>query len=116
MLPALPSLMQVGYNGTITANEEACAHAAIDAGRIRRTIDILGLNVERLRLAREKRWQALSETWQEYLGDPDMMAAAARMELSPGEDARLPRFFTTSRSYFALRGEEILAQAPQAWI
>ena len=116
MLPALPSLMQVDYNGTITADEEACADAAIDAGRIRRTIDILGLNVERLRLAREKRWQALSDTWQEYLGDPDMMAAAARMELSPGKDARLPRFFTTSRSYFAPLGEEILAQAPQAWI
>ena len=45
-----------------------------------------------------------------------MTVAAARTELSPGEDARLPRFFTTSRSYFAPLGEEILAQAPQAWI
>ena len=116
MLPALPSLIQVRFDGTITADEAACAHAAIDAGSIGTTIDILGLNVERLRLAREKRWQALSEIWQEYLGDPDMMAAVARTELSPGEDARLPRFFTTSRSYFASLGEEILAQAPQAWI
>ena len=115
-LPALPSLTRVRFNGEIVADEEACANAAIDADRINRTIEILGLNVARLRLAREKRWNALSDNWREHLGDPQAMREAARMELSPEEDACLPRFFTTSRSYFAPVSEDILAEAPQAWV
>ncbi len=116
ILPALPSLIRVRFDGEIAADEAACANAAIDAGRVDRTIAILGLNVERLRLAREKRWRALSDGWREYLGDPRVMQEAARMELSPGEDNRLPRFFTTSRSYFGPVAEETLAETPQAWI
>ena len=116
MLPALPSLTRVRFDGQITADEAACADAAIDADKVKKTIDILGLNVERLRLAREKRWRALSDNWRGHYDDPQVMVAAARQELSPGDDARLPRFFTTSRSYFAPVAEEILAQTPQAWI
>ena len=115
-LPALPSLIRVGYDGKITADEAACAEADFDVGGVQMTIDILGLNVERLRLAREKRWHALSENWGKYHDDSDVMMAAACKELLPGEDGRLPRFFTTSRSYFARIGERILAEAPQAWI
>lgn len=116
MLPALPSLVRVRFDGGITADEMACASAAIDADTVNRTIDILGLNVERLRLAREKRWRAFSESWREHLDDPDVMIEAARMELSPKDDNNLPRFFTTSRSYFAPLSEEILAEEPKAWI
>ena len=115
-LPALPSLTRVRFDGEIRVDEKACAAAATDAGRVKRTIDILGLNVERLRLAREKRWRALSDNWQEHYNDPQVMMEAARLELSPGDDAHLPRFFTTSRSYFAPVAEEILAEAPQTWI
>ena len=116
MLPDLPSLILVRSDGGIMADEEACAKAAIEADKVNRTIDVLGLNVERLRLAREKRWRALSDSWRNYLEDSEVMQQAARMELSPGEDDRLPRFFTTSRSYFGPVGEEILAEAPQTWI
>ena len=116
MLPALPSLTRVRFDGQIRADEAACADAAVDADKVKKTIDILGLNVERLRLAREKRWRALSDNWRGHHDDPQMMVAAARVELSPGDDARLPRFFTTSRSYFAPVAEEILAETPQAWI
>ena len=115
-LPALPSLTRVRFDGEITADEAACANAAIGADRVNRTIDILGLNVERLRLAREKRWRALSDNWREHYDDTQVMRAAARLELSPGDDAHVPRFFTTSRSYFAPVAEEILAEAPQTWI
>ena len=115
-LPALPTLVRVRFDGRIAADEPACANAAIDADRVKRTIDILGLNVERLRLAREKHWRALSENWREHCNDPQVMREAARMELLPGEDCRLPRFFTTSRSYFGPPGEAILAETPQAWI
>ena len=115
VLPALPSLTRVRFDGGIMADEAACADAAIDADRVNRTIDILGLNVERLRLAREKHWRALSDNWREHYNDPQVMMEAARLELSPGDDAHLPRFFTTSRSYFTPVAEEILAEAPQAW-
>ena len=115
-LPALPSLTRVRYNGEIEADEVACANAAIDADRMNRTIEVLGLNVEHLRLAREKHWNALSDGWQEHLEDPQAMREAARMELSSKEGSRLPRFFTTTRSYFAPVSEEILAEAPRAWI
>ena len=116
ILPSLPPLTRVRFDGEITADEVACANAAIDAERVNRTIDILGLNVGRLRLAREKRWRALNDNWREHYNDPQVMMEAARLELSPGNDGHLPRFFTTSRSYFAPVAEEILAEAPQAWI
>ena len=115
-LPALPSLTRVRFDGEITADEVACADAAIDADRVNRTINILGLNVERLRLAREKRWHALSDNWREHYNDAEVMMEAARLELSPGDDGQLPRFFTTNRSYFSPVAEETLAKAPQAWI
>ena len=115
-LPALPALMRVGYDGRIRADAEACQDASFDVNRVNKTIEILGLNVKRLRRAREKRWRALSETWQEHFNDPQIIQEAARMELLPGEDNRLPRFFTTSRSYFGPVAERILEEAPQEWI
>lgn len=116
MLPALPSLVRVRFDGEITVDEIACADAAIDTNKVKRTIEILGLNVERLRVAREKRWRALSDNWREYYDDQEVMMEAARTELSLGHDGNLPTFFTTSRSYFFPLGEDILAEAPQAWI
>ncbi len=115
-LPALPSLIEVHSNGEIRADKEACEDASICVDRVKETIDILGLNVDRLRLAREKHWRALSENWQDYFDDPQAMKEAARMELLPGKDNRLPRFFTTSRSYFGPVAERILEEAPQEWI
>ena len=70
MLPALPSLTRIRFDGRMTVDEAACAIAGIDAGRVNRTINILGLNVGRLRQAREKRWRALSDQWREYHGRP----------------------------------------------
>ena len=104
------------FTGEIIADEEACASFGVDTGRISRTIDTLGLNVERLRLAREKRWRALSENWHQHYNDPEIMTEAARMELLPETNGKLQRFFTTSRSYFAPLGEYILSQSLQEWI
>ena len=111
-VPALPSVMEVGYDGRIRANELACEKANIDVRRVDRTIGILGLNVERLRRARERRWSALSDNWQDRLHDREAMEGAARTELLPTEDNCLMRFFTTSRSYFGPLGEEILMGHP----
>ena len=115
-LPALPSLLRVGYDGRVKADQAACEAAEQSAETVSRTIETLGLNVPRLRVARERRWRALEDSWREHLGDPEVMEEAARGELLPQADDGLPRFFTTSRSYFAPWGELILEQEPREWI
>ncbi len=115
-LPVSPALTRVRSDGEIRADEAACEIAGIEARRVERTIDILGLNVPRLRVARRKRWQALNESCREHIDDPQVMQRLAREELLPGKDGRLLRFFSTSRSYFNLIADEILAEAPRKWI
>lgn len=116
-LPALPSLTRVSYDGRIEADQNACKEAGFSVNAVEKTIDILCLNAERLRLAREKRWRALNTNWNQYLGDPQVMEAAARRELLPDQKDRLPRFFTTSRSFFGPLAERVLKQQPQVcWV
>jgi len=115
-LPALPSLVRVDYEGEISADEDACIDTEIDVSRVEQTIQILGLNVPRLQIARKRHWDALNDNWKEYLDNPQVMQQVARMELLPKADGHLPRFFSTSRSYFESVAEEILAEAPQGWI
>lgn len=115
-LPALPMLMRVGYDGRIRADAEACQDASFDVNKVNKTIEILGLNVKRLQLAREKHWRYLSEKYQKHFDDPQIIQEAARPELLPGKDNCLPPFFSTSRSYFGPVAEKILEEAPQKWI
>ena len=115
-LPALPSLTRVRYDGRIEADRDACERTDFFVDAVNRSIEILGLNVERLRLARRERWRALEDNWQEHFDDLEVMAAAARMELLPQPDGRLSKFFTTSRSYFSSVGESVLAECPEDWI
>ena len=114
-LPALPSLMRVLEDGAIEADPEACTSAGVPANRVTRTIEVLNLNAERLRLARERRWTALNDEWGDFLDDPELMHEAAKSELLP-EDGRLRKFFTTSRCYFGLVAEEVLGEQLDAWI
>ena len=116
VLPALPSLTSVDFRGRIEADAAACASCGIAADNVNAAIEILGLNVERLRLARKKHWDALSDKWDAYLDKSEVLEEAARMELLPGKDGRLPKFFTTGRSYFSPLSESVLAELPQAWI
>ena len=115
-LPALPSLTRVLPNGKIEADTDACNIHNIATTRVEKTIDILGLNVRRLRLAREKRWNALNEVWAIHFGDSTVIERAARGELLQNNDGNLPKFFTTSRSYFSSVGESVLAECPEDWI
>lgn len=115
-LPALPSLTKVRFDGRIEADADACSDVGVPVELVRNTIEILGLNVERLRLAREHRWNALSDSWKEYFDNSELLEAAAQIELLPCEKSELPRFFTTSRSYFSEIGERVLAEPPQAWV
>ena len=113
-LPALPLLMRVNYEtGQISADAEVCKDASIDVSKVEETIRILGLNVDRLKVARREHWRALSK----YLANSEDIREAARRELLPEEGShRLKKFFSTTRSYFGPVAEEILAETPQEWI
>ena len=115
-LPEMQPLTRVTSDGRIEADEGACIAAGWEADRISKTIEFLGLNVGRLRLARARRWQALEDFWKNDYDDEERMRAGACEELLPEND-RLPQFFTTSRSYFsAWGGEEVLSEEPREWI
>ena len=114
-LPTLP-LMRVRMDGRIEADEDACTAAGVPVRSVRRTIGTLCLNVERLRRARARRWRALNANWGDWLDDAEVLAAAARAELLPDDAGRLPRFFTTSRSFFGPLGERVLAEEPRGWL
>ena len=92
ILPALPSPTRVLLNGKIEADTDACQAHNIAIARVEKTIEILGLNVERLRLAREKRWNALNEIWASYFDDPTVMKRVARGELLQNGAGNLPKF------------------------
>lgn len=115
-LPALPSLLRVQPDGAIVADSAACADTGFAESDVAKTIAILRLQSERLRLARENRWNDLKRNWDDYVGDAEAMQAAAQQELLADADGALPKFFTTGRSYFGQIGEQILAETPQAWI
>ena len=117
-LSALPSLTKVLVNGEIEVDEKACESEGIPVARVRKTIEILNLNSERLRLVRAKQWNDLEEESEQLDGleDPDTMNAWIRSVLIPDENGQLTPFFTTNRSYFDPLSELILAQPPQTWI
>lgn len=114
-LPALPSLTRVRPDGRIEADMDACAAAGRSADSVEKTVRILGLNVQRLRTARKEYWDNLSGKMPAYRGDSDATEDWARSRLLP-KNGTLPKFFTTSRSYFGELGERILAQRPRNWV
>ena len=114
-LPALPSLLVVRSDGRIEPDGDAC-QSEDEIERVKVTIKILGLNVGRLRAARERRWRDLLDVWARHFQDDDAMAEAARRELLPRQDGRLARFFTTRRSFFGRYGEQALSVAPDSWV
>ena len=115
-LPALPSVTRVIFDGRLQPDKEACKRTGIPVDSVEKTIELLALNCERLRRARENHWNALSDIWKTKVSDSEIMDAAARGELLPDNDNRLPRFFTTSRSYFGSSGEKVLSKDPMDWI
>ena len=111
-----PSVMTVGRDGRIEADEAACQAARVVAEPVTRTIKILRLNAPRLRLARQKWRTALVEISSRHVGDADGMGAWIRAVLTPDGDGRLSPFFTTSRCYFGGAAERVLDEQPRTWI
>ena len=114
-LPELPSLTRVRPDGRVEADTNACAVANRSADRVEKTIEILGLNIQRLRTARKDYWENLSRKMPDYRCNPNATRDWARGRLLPKNGA-LPKFFTVSRSYFGELGERILAQHPRNWV
>ena len=115
-LPSLPSLLRVRVNGRIEADGRTCEQVGVTVSRVRRTIEILGLNVERLQRARERHTRRLDRGWEDFADDGAAVERWARRILYPNDDGNLNRFFTTSRSYFGEMGERVLAEEPHDWI
>ena len=114
-LPALPSLLTVRNDGRIEADGNAC-QSEDEVAKVEKTIEILGLNVERLRAARERRWKDLLEVWVPHFRSDEAMTQGARAALLPGQDGCLARFFTTRRSFFGRHGEHVLSLAADNWV
>ena len=115
-LPELPSLTHIRPDGRIKADTGACQtveRAAID---VEKAIEILQLNVPRLRRAREDYWNNLERMMLDYQHDANAMKAWARSQLLTQQDGNLHKFFTTSRSYFGELSERILAEQPRDWV
>ncbi len=115
-LPESAPLFRVRRDGRLDPDPGACRSAGISVAQAEQTIEILGLNVRRLRRARRRAWRKLGEDWADQVGDADLAAIAARHVLLPDEDGLLTSFFTTSRTWFGPIGERVLAERPRRWI
>lgn len=54
---------RVRSTGEIEADVTACETAGFQVARVRRTIEILGLNVNRLVQARQRKWRDLNDKY-----------------------------------------------------
>ena len=115
-IPAMPSLLEVQMDGKVIVNPDACKSVSIPTCCVETTIEILGLNVRRLKEARAKRWEHLTDSWGGDITDPVLMRLAAQDALLPKSDSTLRKFFTTSRSYFGSTAEAVLRGNPGTWI
>ena len=115
-LPALPSVVRVSDDGELSPNHAACQQTGLDPTRVQRTIEILRLNIARLRSARADQLRALQEDLIGYGGDKSLVRAAAKRELLPDESGRLPPYFTTTRSFFREVAEDVLDEPGLPWV
>ncbi len=114
-LPDLPSVTRLRPDGRLEANTTACKGIGQPAQAVEKTIDILGLNVERLQRERRRHLRNLEKETNSLIDDPAMLEEWAREYLLP-RGGRLEKYFTTSRSFFGDVAERILEEAPRDWI
>ena len=115
-MPSQPTLTFVNFEGELQVDVDECETCGVDYRKVEKTIEILGLNNERLRQAREHRWTALTDIWKSDFQNLRLMEEGAKVELLPNACNELPSFFTTSRSFFGTCAENVLSQSPQNWI
>ena len=117
-LPAVPSVLRVTRTGTVEPDSAACAYHSRPPETVATHIDCLKLNVRRLTIARAAIFDALLATAARVPATDirRYMEQQASARLLPNAKGSLPRFFTTSRSFFGAFAEAMLARPPQSWI
>lgn len=106
-------LFDVKADGHLEPSEGVC-EAGVAADQLRHNIDVLGLNVHRLRFARQRHWQNLADL--STFEDTEAMWEWIRINLLPDKSGSLARFFTTTRSYFGPLADRILEEDPMDWV
>lgn len=111
-IPSTPALLRVLADGYVETCKDTCIKLGISPSFVDEHIDHLGLNVGRLRNQRRK----IMLAFEIPDVDGDTLIALARRELLPDANANLSPFFSTTRSFFGLLAESILAQANEIWV
>jgi hypothetical protein len=101
-----------------------CAEFNLNSARLWATIDFLGLNCTRLKLARKKIRDSLDAALTEYLeieieagaeADSDKQFSSALLKLAqdtaPDRAENLPQFITTIRAFFGYAFDNVLFPA-----
>ena len=111
-----PSPFEVRADGKMVPNPKACAHLGLSEPSVWRTIEILGLNVRRLKANRTELWDLLQDNYGDALSNTATAELAAQIELLPSMANGMPKYFTTIRSFFGTAAETVLVRETQAWI
>ena len=115
-LAASPSPFRVQADGKMVPDPKACAYLGLPEPSVWRTIEILGLNVRRLKANRTEIWDLVQENYGGTLNNTATAELAAQVELLPGTGNDIPKYFTTIRSFFGTAAETVLMRDTQAWI
>ena len=116
-LPALPSLTKVRFDGLIEADEDACKATGVSASDMKKTINLLGLNAERLRRVRERRWEALSDAYNRDFDNPEMMDSVVRVaNFSLTKQAVYPDSLLQAVRTLAAMAKKSWRRSPREWI
>jgi uncharacterized protein (TIGR02646 family) len=119
-LPLSPPAFIMDMDGTLRANADAVA-AGLSVVRLQTTINFLGLNCERLKVAREQVRIYLDGQLADYEAeetDPDPMNAMRNALLSLAQDlrvspgARLPDYVSVLRDFFGPANETTFLPDP----
>ena len=115
-VPSSPSLFMVEFDGTIRPESGSCEEVNVPVEIVSRTIEILGLNVDRLRRARERYWEDLLDKTGDFIQDSEKLQSMASHMLVPNRGGTLEPFFTTTRSFLGSDAESVLDRSHGAWI
>ena len=115
-LAASPSPFRVQADGKIVPDPNACMQLGLPEPGVWRTIEILGLNVRRLKANRTEMWDLLQGNYGDALSNTATAELAAQVELLPGSGNDVSKYFTTIRSFFGTAAEAVLMRDTQAWI
>lgn len=108
-------IFDVRPDGLLRTNDAACDAAGLAPAHVADTINVLGLNVQRLRRARERFLADLAEQM-EPIADDDAAWRWIGTLLRPNASGSLRRFFTTTRSYFGELAERVLKTGSADWV